>query len=125
MSARVTHSEVKAIMDNCTVADGTVDTFIAAGTLIIDSVFGSTNADALTKEIERWFVAHMLASTLSRMASDEKVGDASVKYTGLWGKRLESTLYGQMVMQLDVSGQMANVGKTSASIYAIESFDTN
>ena len=125
MAVRVTHSEVKIIMDNCTVADGTVNTFIAAGTLIIDSVFGSANTDALTKEIERWFVAHMLASTLVRTTSDEKVGDASVKYTGQWGKRLESTPYGQMVLQLDTTGAMAKLGKTSASIYAIESFDNN
>ena len=125
MAARVNYTEVKAIMDHCTVADATVTTFINAGTLIIDSVFGSTNTDALTKEIERWFVAHMLASTIARTTSDEKVGDASVKYTGQWGKRLESTPYGQMVMQLDTTGAMADVGKTSATIYAIESFDNN
>jgi hypothetical protein len=118
MAARVTSSEILEIMDNCPLTSLTA--FIDAGTLVIDSVFGSSDQTALTKEIERWFVAHMVASTVFRTTSDEKVGDASVKYTGQWGKRLESTPYGQMVMQLDTSGKMANaIGGAAASIFAI------
>jgi len=123
--ARVTATEVKAIMDNCTVLDAVVTTFIAAGTEVITEVFENDTeiTTALLKEIERWFVAHMLASTLSRTTSEEKVGDASLKYTGKWGKNLESTPYGQVVLTLDVSGRMANVGKMKASIYAVKQFD--
>ena len=118
MAARVTSSEVLEIMDNCPLTS--VDSFITAGTLVIDSVFGSSDQSDLTKEIERWFVAHMVASTVFRTTSDEKVGDASVKYTGQWGKRLESTPYGQMCMQLDTSGKLANaVGGIAASMFAI------
>jgi hypothetical protein len=106
MAARVTSSEVLEIMDNCPLTS--VDAFIDAGTLVVDSVFGSDNQDALTKEIERWFVAHMVASSVYRTTSDEKVGDAAVKYTGQWGKGLDSTPYGQMVKQIDTSGKMAN-----------------
>jgi hypothetical protein len=122
--ARVTHDEVKEIMDNCTVTDAVVDTFIGAATELVTKIFtdGSVS-DTLLKEIERWFTAHMLASTLSRTTSDEKLGDASLTYTGKWGMRLESTPYGQMVMLLDPSGKMANAGKMGATIYAVQEFD--
>jgi hypothetical protein len=122
--ARVTHEEVKEIMDNCTVTDAIVDTFIGAATELITQVFtdGSVG-DTLLKEIERWLTAHMIASTLSRTTSDEKLGDASVKFTGTWGKRLESTPYGQMCLVLDTSGKMANAGKMGATIYAVEEFE--
>jgi hypothetical protein len=123
MAARVTATEVKGIMDNCTTLDATVNTFIEAGTLIIDKIFGEGDTSNLTKEIERWFVAHMLASTVARTADTEKLGDAQIKYTGQWGKKLESTPYGQMVLVLDTTGKMANVGKMAASIYAVKKFD--
>lgn len=123
--ARVTAEEVKEIMDNCTISDSIVETFIEAGTIVITNIFeddtdiGSTQL----KEIERWFVAHMLASTLCRTTDTEKLGDASVKYTGQWGKNLDLTPYGQMVKQLDTSGKMSQLGKQIARIRAITSFD--
>ena len=124
MAARVTAAEVKAIMENCNTLDATVDTFIASGTLFIDSVFASSLlGDDVLKEIERWFVAHMLASTVFRTASQEKVGDAEIKYTGVWGKELESTPYGQMCLILDTSGALKKVGKRPISIKAIINFD--
>jgi hypothetical protein len=123
--ARVTAPEVKEIMDNCTVDDAIVDTFILAATSLIDKVFASDTelGTDLLKEIERWYTAHLLASTLHRMASDEKVDDASIKFTGYWGKGLDSTPYGQMVQQLDITGKIGRAGKTAASIKAVESFD--
>jgi hypothetical protein len=122
--ARVSAIEVKEIMDNCTVIDAVVDTFIDASTALIDKIYADTIVtDALLKEIERWLTAHMLASTLARTTSDEKLGDASVKYTGQWGKKLESTPYGQMVLVLDPTGLMANTGKMSATITAVNEFD--
>ena len=118
---RVNSAEVKEIMDNCTTPDATVEAMITAANQIVNNVFGTTtHTDELLIEIEKWLSAHMVASTVFRMASDEKVGDASVKYTGQWGKRLESTPYGQMVLLLDTSGKMANTGKMAASIYAVK-----
>ena len=123
--ARVTATEVKEIMDNCTVSDPIVETMIGAATEVVDQAFANdtTIGTTLLKEIERWFTAHMLASTLHRQASEEKLDDAAVKYTGQWGKNLESTSYGQMVLTLDTSGKMAKLGKRSASTFAIPSFD--
>ena len=122
---RTTATEVKAIMDNCTVDDTVVDVFIISANAVVTKVFdGDTDIGSTMKEeIERWFTAHMLASTLCRTTTDEKIGEVAVKYTGLFRMNLTSTPYGQMVMQLDTTGKMANVGKTGASITAIESFD--
>ena len=123
--ALVTADEVKEIMDGVTLSDAIILTYAEAADLVIDSVFdGDTTTDSnLIKEIERWFTAHMIASTLWRTEDTEKVGDVSVKYTGQWGLGLDSTPYGQMVKQLDVSGKMGNIGKKVASMKAIESFD--
>ena len=123
MAIRVTATEVKAIMPEVVILDATVDLYIAAGSLLIDSVFGATNTDALTKQIETWFIAHMIASTQSRMSIEEKLGDASVKYHDWKGEGLSSTPYGQVILLLDNLGLMSNIGKRAASIYAIKSFD--
>jgi hypothetical protein len=125
MSIRVTSAEVKEIMDNCTTSDIIVNTFITAASAVIDKVFsGNTSMSAvMLKEVERWLTAHMLASTLSRTTSEEKLGDAQLTYTGKWGEGLKSTSYGQMVLVLDVSGLMAKTGLKGASMYAIPNFD--
>lgn len=125
MAARVTAVEVKAIMTGVTATDPVINSFISAGTLLVDAVFAddTTLGVDILKEIERWFVAHMIASTIHRTTSEEKLGDASVKYTGQWGKKLESTPYGQMVLLLDTTGLIANVGKAAATIYAVKSFE--
>jgi hypothetical protein len=122
--ARVTATEVKAIMDNCILSDTVVGTFILASNKLVTKVFEESTLDAdILKEIERYLTAHIIASTKDRMTSEEKLGDASVKYTGKWGEGLKSTSYGQMALLLDVEGLLLRLGKIAASIYAVESFD--
>lgn len=123
--ARVTYLEVQAIMENCSKTAEQMEPFITAANLLITNVFWDDTDDpsTLLKELERWMTAHMLATTICRTASEEKVGDVSVKYTGKWDKNLESTSYGQMVMQLDTTGKIGAIAKRSASIYAITSFE--
>lgn len=125
MAARVTATEVKEIITGCSTSDAIVDVYIGAATLLIDSVFASDTvlSDDQLKELERWFTAHMIASVDFRTTSEEKLGEASVKYTGKWGEGLRSTPYGQMVLQLDVTGKIAKVGKGVPNIYAVTSFD--
>jgi len=125
MANRVDYDDVKAIMDNCTTADATVTIFITTANAIINKVFANdtTMTEDLLTEMEKWLAAHLIASTVFRTASEEKLGDASIKYTGEWGKKLESTPYGQMVLILDSSGLMANAGKMSATITAVNEFD--
>jgi hypothetical protein len=122
-----TASEVRLIMNvtTATLSDAQIAPFIVAGDEIVAQVFeDDTELTAtLLAEIKKWMVAHMIASTIYRTTSDEKLGDASVKYTGKWGMRLESTPYGQMVLVLDMTGRMANAGKMRASIFAVKGFE--
>lgn len=126
MAVRTTHDEVLEIMDNCTVSHSVIDKLIIAASAVVDQVFLDDDdiGDTLLAEIEKWLTAHMIASTsLYRTTSEEEVGDARAKYTGQWGKKLESTPYGQMVLTLDTTGKMARLGKMAASIFAVPSFD--
>ena len=118
---RVIASEVRQIMENCTLDDQTIDAFIVGANELVTQVYAGdiTMTTKLLKEIEKWFTAHMIASTIQRTATEEEVGDARVKYTGYFSKKLESTPYGQMVLTLDISGKMSKAGKTAISIKAI------
>lgn len=122
---RVTAQEVKDIMSNCTLADSVVEGYITAANALVDGVFTDTSdisTDLLT-EIEKWIAAHMIASTKQRTRSSERLGDAAITYTGMWGEGLNSTPYGQMAKALDVTGKLGKLGKTEASIRAAQSFD--
>jgi len=127
MADRTTYAEVVAIMDDCDKTELQVAPFIIAASLFITNVFSEDTTTGATTlaELEKWMAAHMLASTICRTASEEKVGEASVKYTGKWDINLKGTSYGQMVLVLDPSGLIAgNVGKQAATTFAIESFDS-
>jgi len=123
--ARVTEDEVRAIMVEGDVTDTQITPMILAAEEVITNVFASdtTISETLLKEIQRWFVAHMVAATVQRTVTEERIGDVSVKYTGYFSKKLEATPYGQMVLTLDISGKMAKTGKAVASMYAIKSDD--
>jgi FlaG/FlaF family flagellin (archaellin) len=125
--ALVTADEVRTLMNlTATQApDAVVNAFITSADTVITEVYADDTevSEALMTEIEKWYVAHMIASTVYRMTSEEKLGDASVKYTGKWDKGLDATPYGQMVKQLDFTGQISRLGKTAATIRAIKNFD--
>lgn len=123
MTARITATEVKAILDTSELSDPIIDSFILGATALVNSVFGVTDVTALTKEIERWLTAHLIASTVERMAEREGAGGASITYTGKYGENLSSTSYGQMVLTLDTTGKMAGLGRPNATIFAVPSFD--
>lgn len=126
MAVRVTTEEVLEIMDSDVVISSTQATaMIRAASLVIDKIFeddSDITAEELV-ELERWLSAHMISSTLARMSSKEKVGEAEITYTGKWGELLKATPYGQMVLLLDTTGKIANAGKARASIYAVPNFD--
>ena len=122
-----TAAEVRLIMNitTATLSDAQIAPFIVAGDEIVAQVFEDDTelTTTLLAEIKKWMVAHMIASTIHRSASEEKLGDASVKYTGKWGVGLASTPYGQMILILDFTGRMANAGKMRASIFAVKEFE--
>ena len=121
-----TSAEVIQIMDNCTVSTVIIDGLILSARALLDTIFSTDTdmTDTVLTEIERWFVAHMIATGIQRSTKEEKVGDASVSYTGYWSKGLESTPYGQMVITLDFTGRLKQYSnKGRASIYAVPGFD--
>ncbi|OFY64753.1 MAG: hypothetical protein A2Y71_06170 [Bacteroidetes bacterium RBG_13_42_15] len=126
MANRTTAAEVLAIMDNCSVSSDDITThYITAANALVTSILGDDTdiGSTLLEEIERWLTAHLIAVSRWRSTQTEKVGEVSVKYTGFFGKMLESTPYGQMVLTLDTTGKMARSGKGRASIYGVKSFD--
>jgi len=126
MAIRTTIEDVLNIMDSDLVISSSQGTaMIKAASLAIDKIFEDdteVTEEQLT-ELECWLTAHMIASTLARMAAKEKIGEAEITYTGKWGDLLKSTPYGQMVLLLDTTGKIANAGKMRASMYAIPNFD--
>jgi len=122
--ARTTEADVLEIMDN-DLTEAQVSPFLVGANLLITAAFTSGNtSDSLLEEIEKWLTAHMIAMTIARTTATEELGDAKVKYTGYWGKKLEATPYGQMVQVLDTEGLMGNLGKAGASMYAVPNFDS-
>jgi len=112
-------------MDNCSVSDTIVSRYITVASALVTQIFEDDDemTDTLLEAIEQWFTAHMLAVSIHRSTLKEKIGEGSVEFTGQFRENLASTPYGQMVMQLDFTGKMANIGKKGASIHAIKSFD--
>jgi len=124
MANRVTVAEVQEIMDTGSLTDAQVTAFITAANLTVtDKLGGSTALSAAQlKEIERWLSAHFVAMR-ERQVADEKIGEASVKYGGQFGKMLDFTQYGQQVKILDTTGTLANIGKRKATFEVIDILD--
>ena len=120
--ARVTEMEVQAILDESVSVDD-ITVFITGANILVTKKMASSGLDDdQLKEIERWLTAHMMSmSVRARATSKEKVGDVSVEYAGQFGKGLEATPYGQMVLALDTTGTMTNLGKKKAVWTNIES----
>ena len=122
---RVTEDEVKQIMGTTSLEDTDINMFITTANVVVSNIFADdvTISTALLREIELWYSAHLIACTRMRTASKETIGDATVEYSGKFGEGLSSTPYGQMVKQFDVTGKMAKMGKSAATIRAVKSFD--
>lgn len=122
--ARVTATEVKAILDDSALADGIVDSFITGANALITDALGSSGIGAaLLKEIERYTAAHLISVTRERMASKEGAGGANIEYTGTYGMGLNASSYGQMAIAMDTTGRLSALGGKMASIYAVKGYD--
>ncbi len=126
MAVLATYTEVQTLMQDTTINSTYITSVLTTVDLMLTEVYedytGSISTSLLT-ELQKYYAAHIIASTTSRMSSMEKLGDAQVQYIGKWGTGLDSTPYGQMLKLLDPSGLIAKSGKIAASIYAIKSFD--
>jgi len=102
-----TADDVKVIIDT-SLTDPVIEGYIAgADVFLLDALSSSMPEDDLFNEIERWVVAHMIATTKERAAKKEEAGGAKIEYSGTFGAGFESTSYGQMAMMLDGSGALA------------------
>ena len=123
MAARVTAAEVKEILENSSLSDANVETFITGANVFITEALGDKNlSESLLKEIERYYTAHLIALTVERMASKEGAGGASITYNGTYDKGLKSSPYGQIVLTMDTTGTLAKMeGMKSAKTIAVKS----
>lgn len=124
MATRTTADEVRQIMDGLTttqMSNADVNAYIAAANALVTKIIGDDGdlGGTLKEQIECYLTAHMIASTRWRTTAEEKVGEVWARYTGKWGEQLKGTPYGQMVLTLDFTGKMANIGKMGARIRAM------
>ena len=120
--ARVTPSEVEDIFENSDSID--LNPHITAANLIVTNVLGNEGLSAETLiEIERWLAAHFACARLP-MEDSMRMGDASIKIQGAFGKYLDSTSYGQRVLLLDTSGRLASSRKPGARFAALSHDET-
>lgn len=126
MAVLATYSEVQAVMQDTTIDSTYITGVLTTVDLILTKIYENSSctvSDDLLTELQKYYAAHIIASTTERFATKEKLGEAQVEYAGKFGSGLDSTPYGQMVKLLDPCGMIARSGKIAASIYAIKSFE--
>lgn len=89
-----------------------VEQFVTDAHTLIVNIIGDAVTDEPTLEtIERYFTAHVLASTLAPLTASESAGPVSESYQYQLGQGLASTTYGRLAMQFDPSGKLAQWNK--------------
>ena len=121
--ARVTESDVEAIMNQTFSDDFNADPFINTANVIVDSYITCSSAtEAIKTEIEKYLSAHFISLVQNGGGiKTEKLGDASITYQTASTKTgmLNSTPFGQVATMLDPCAQLANLGNSPATIKAI------
>jgi len=118
--ARTTIDDVRNILEATDLTDPVITSYITSANVMVTGVLSNSGVGVdLLQEIERWLTGHMIVSTRERQSKEEEAGGASIEYTGKYGESLASTSYGQMVITLDPTGQMAAVGMKRASLEVI------
>lgn len=105
--------EVEKIITTSKAIQPFIDMAVA---LTDDCLTGENISNDLLKNIQTWLTAHLISVTEPGIKS-EKVLSASVTYHGQTGMGLDSTLYGQMVKQLDKTGSLANLGQKKIGLW--------
>lgn len=126
MAVLATVDDVEDLMQDSSLSDSYVTSILTTVDRILTKVYENYSGvigNSLLTEIQKYYAAHIIASTTQRMGAEEQVGEARIKYIGKWDVGFNSTPYGQILLALDVTGQIAKSGLKSASIYAVKSFD--
>lgn len=111
-AARVIDTEVEALTGDAP-SSIDVDVFIETAHTLVEEKLGDEGlSEALLTQIELYLAAHFLTlHPEMRILTEEDLGDARSKYAGDFGKFLEFTQWGQMVLVLDISGKMKETDK--------------
>jgi hypothetical protein len=117
--ARTTDIEVKKIISLNKVTDTTP--FIDTANLLVTKHLGNSGlSDEELTQIEKYLTAHLLTlHNDERQLKTQKLGDATDTYAGNFGKGLEFSQYGQMVLMLDSTGTMQGLGGKKVSLSVI------
>lgn len=118
MALRVTPEEVQEIIDT-ELTDPRITAFITSANQVVTNLLSNDHESDTLKEIERWLAAHYIAATIERQAIHEKAGPAEQRFADVFGKRLESTTYGQTAAGLDTTGKLASLGLRKISFKAV------
>lgn len=117
MAVRTTGSEVEAVLTDDYDGSTSLTPYIAAASSIVDRLAALDSSGVLTSAqltlIETWLSAHCYCM-MDRLMQSEGKGKSSGTVMGVFGKRLESTTYGQMALSLDWSGRLSSIGKQRA-----------
>ena len=108
--SRTSDGNVGKIID---IASGdTLDGEIATATLLVDDIAScdSSVSAARLEIIERWLAAHYYAVRKGKYES-KKTQDASAKFQGKTGMRIDSTFWGQQAISLDPTGCLLRQSK--------------
>lgn len=131
MPARVTDTQVEAILLREFEEGDDLEPFIAIATSLTDWVedcSDPTLSDDSLENIELQLAAHFYAQANQRFA-DKATDKASAKFQGTTGMRLDYTDYGQNALLLDTSGCLAkrnkeaSQGKTTPQIVYLGDLD--
>lgn len=118
--ARTTIDTVKEILVT-SLGDSNITAYINQANRIVTRVLGGEGlSSSLLTDIETWLTAHLITISKERQANDKWVGDARVRYQGSFGEGLQTTTYGQMVLDMDTSGKMQESTMKRASLKAIQ-----
>lgn len=120
MAVRVVAADVSAILDGTELTPTEIGVYIVSANALINEALG-TGTTSILFEIERWLTAHMVTISRERQEKKAEAGGAKVEYSEIFGKGLNSTTFGQMVVALDTTGKMASLMLKNATIYAVKS----
>ena len=113
MTIRTISSDVQAILGNDYDGSTSLTPYITAASSVVDRLATLDSAGVLSvaqKElVERWLSAHCYC-LMDRQLLNKNTGKSGGTITGMFGRYLDMTTYGQMAKMLDFSGRLGSIG---------------
>ncbi len=120
MALRTDLNLVKAVIDTA-LEDDDLRKLMTQANVIVTRKLGSEGlASGVLTDIETWMTAHLIALGKERQPEEEKVGDIWLIYKENPDGFFQQTTFGQTVLFLDSSGELARSSKSKVRIKAIK-----